>query len=214
MAYTDNLVGKGENSSFLWFFLAGWIIKWVWDRQEKIKLNFMRMGSPSTSESRSLHIHERFRDRKGKWGAKDTLSLGWGALGLESHCKTQSRCSVTSSWPCHIDRPKEVISDNLLLWARPLIQILLGSWGRAGRSFSILQGLKIICIPQKHTLGWLFWALIMWTVNNNPKGLRKWLKRMPHFVKNPTCKNSQNKTVYINTSIYRDFINNKQTIIK
>lgn len=43
---------------------------------------------------------------------------------LEGHCK-ESTCLVISSLPCPIDTSKKVISANLLLWARLLIQIHL-----------------------------------------------------------------------------------------
>lgn len=60
--------------------------------------------------------------------ARDEVSSSRG------HCG-ESTCSVIGSFPCRIGRSKEGISANLLLWAKPLIQVQLGSYGR-GRSFS------------------------------------------------------------------------------
>lgn len=52
------------------------------------------------------------------------------------------RYLVNRSLPCPIDRSKVVISDNLL-WTRPLIQILLGSWEGGGAEISLEPEAKI-----------------------------------------------------------------------
>lgn len=60
-------------------------------------------------------MHKRFKDRKGKWvsmtlGGRDEVCVPWGfrrSLQRE-HIFSNARL------PCPTDRPKEVISDNLL----------------------------------------------------------------------------------------------------
>lgn len=67
-------------------------------------------------------------DRKGKW-AYMTFWARDGVRNLkasEGNCR-ESTCLVINSLPCPTDRSKEVISDDLLLWVRALIQVLLGS---------------------------------------------------------------------------------------
>lgn len=53
------------------------------------------------------------------WALDEIRHLG----ASEGHCGEDTGI-VRGSLPSPIDSPKEVISDNLLLWAKPLIQDL------------------------------------------------------------------------------------------
>lgn len=102
-------------------------------------------------------MHERFGDRRGTWvcepsRARDEVSSSRG------HCG-ESTCSVIGSFPCRIGRSKEGISANLLLWAKPLIQVQLGSYGR-GRSFSWAQSQSS---RQSACHGGTSWGDSLWT---------------------------------------------------
>lgn len=83
----------------------------------------------------------------------DFLRLGSGKAPPSFRASLQedkkSVCSVISSLPCLTDRSKEVICDNLLLWARPLIQ----SRGEAEVSLELAGSWLLLAQTNLHTRG-------------------------------------------------------------
>lgn len=78
-------------------------------------------------------IHERFRDRKERWVHKTSWARGGvGSLGgFKRSLQNKNKYVVNRSLSWATDKSKEVTSDNLPLWARLLVSVLLGSKGGA-----------------------------------------------------------------------------------
>lgn len=121
--------GRSKLSSTLKVLVTDLIIKYTWDR-------LARENNPtytSVSEIEREHGYKRSPARN------EARHLGGFRRSLQDDKKNRSL--VNRSLACPIDRSKEVISDKVL-WARPLIQIFLGSQ-REGQKFLLNLKLKL-----------------------------------------------------------------------
>ena len=113
--------------STLKVLMAGLIIKYTWDR-------LARENNPTCTNGSEV---EREHGYKRSWARNEVRHLEGFKRSLQDD--KRNRSLVNRSLSCSIDRSKEVISDKVL-WARPLIQIFLGSQ-REGQKF--LLNLKV-----------------------------------------------------------------------
>lgn len=127
--------GKSKLSSTLNVLLSSLIIKQTWnwlvrENNQNLCLHIMRTPPPIYERvrdptcSRGSEIEREHAIMKAFWPSDELKCLG---SFTEFFQDDENRCLVNKSLPCPIDRSKQVICDNHLLWSRLQILIPLGS---------------------------------------------------------------------------------------